>query len=290
MPSSFLAVPLAISLSIHAAPPPEAPSTTTTSAEAPAEPEAEPAEPAAEPAVVEPETPAPESPSELAETPAEGTAVAEDPDAPILRRREPRYVFDPGELDEAAQRRATRRGTLAGLVVGMGATLGLAAPIFMLRPAKAFAVAVTDTNGVRIEPNGGALAAGLVTAFASGTLTLIGGRMLADTGVGRSLAARRQRSLHVVSGISLGLACGAFLAAVVDGGRAGAQWQEVLGREASPDDLVDGGEAADKASRALAFFAAVPPLLGFGLGLRLGNDARATVVPTASGIAVLGRF
>jgi hypothetical protein len=295
MPSAFLAAHVAVTLLIAPV--------------APVEPAAvgEPASDSTtgEPAPEDPEVPSEDEPSEevpsVEETlveqppaplpaPVDDEPAPEDPDAPDLQAMT-KYWPDFAELDAATQRRALQRGTVGGLLTGMGLALGVVAPIFVLRPAKAFVVDTgQEGTAVAIATDGRSLAAGLVTGFGGGVLTLLGGHMISDLAVEPARAARRQRSLHVASGIAFGLASGLFVAAVVDAARAGVQWQEVLRREVGPDDLIDGEEVASKASRSLALLSMVPPVLGLGIGLRLGHGAQASVVPTGSGLAVAGRF
>ncbi len=283
MPSPFIAFHIALSLSSTApvAAAPQGPEAAEAAVEAGPSPAA--AE-APEPAPTEPEPVLTEesAPAELDPAPE---LQLRDPDAPKL---EPRltHLFEP----EAATRvRDRRRSTAGGVLVGVGGMLGVAAPLFMLRPVKPFFLD-TGRNGTstKIGHEVGPIVAGVVVGTAGGVLTLLGARILSDVRVEPARVAVRQRALVVSSGVALGMAGGLFVAAAIDAARAGSQWSRVLARDASPEDAIDGEQVAAKASRALALFSAAPSLLGLGIGL--GGGASATVVPTPSGLAMLGRF
>lgn len=289
---AFLAFQLAMPLSL--APSTPEPPTSTLAEDEPTEP-TEPTEPLEGP-VESPPEPEPETETDetadpsLASEPETPPETPETPlasDAPPLERQ-PVYEFEP---DQSTRARSARRATAGGVLLGVGATLGLAAPIFMLRPVKPFFLD-TGTNGTstKIGTEGGPIAAGLIVGFAGGVFTAVGARLCSDLLVEPSRVTSRRRVLHISSGLAFGVATGLLVGAAIDGVRAGVQWNTVLGRAASPDDAIDGQEVASKASRSLALFSVVPALLGIGIGLRGGEGARVAAVPTGSGMAIAGRF
>lgn len=210
-----------------------------------------------------------------------------DYDTPKLERRE--AFPEPVGSTETA-RRDRRRALAGGLMVGVGLTAAVVAPIVVLRPRSAITVAVGGGTAVERRTNAGPLVTGSIVSVTGGVVGLLGGRLLSDLGVEPRRAASRRRGLAVVSGVAFGVAGSMFVAGVVDLARGGVLWNEVLGRQSAPEDLDDANVAFRRMSRGLALFGAVLPVAGIGLGLSLGGDAKARVAPTPSGVAVLGRF
>lgn len=246
-------------------------------------------------------TPEPDPPAEatpLAPAPDDDEAPTEDPSAaPTIEDNDlpdltPTVKHSAERLNDArARKRQVRDARTAGLLLGVGTTLGLAAPLVMMRPLKPL-VLDSDTAGTSIAPlaNAGPIAGGFVLGLSGGVMNLLGGNRLSDLEVESGSSDRRRRGLNVASGIAFGGAAALTTAAAIDFVRGGVQWNEVSNRSFSPDDFVDGEQAMDKLSRGLALLSAVPPLLGLGIGLRLGHGAQVSVAPTTAGFVMSGRF
>jgi hypothetical protein len=208
-------------------------------------------------------------------------------DRPDLARQDP-YPDPINSAQEVV--RVRRRAKAGGLLVGAGLAAAVVAPIVIVRPRPAIRPDAGDGTTLNLRTSAGPIIAGSLVSVSGGVLTVLGGRMLSDLGVERARAVRRQHGLAVVSGVAFGVAAGLVVSGVVELARGRVLWNKVLAREFSPEDLGDADDASRRMSRGLALFAAALPLAGLGLGLSLGNDARAKVVPTARGVAVLGRF
>ncbi|MEM7151767.1 MAG: hypothetical protein AAF799_02950 [Myxococcota bacterium] len=236
-------------------------------------------------------------------TPDESSAPTEEPAEDIAEPPAPRvYDYDSPDLERRGRSSAAptatdaqdplqlRRARLGGILVGVGLTAAVVAPVVVVRPRPAIAVDTGDGTSLALSADGGPLIAGGVVSVVGGVTTIVGGRMLSDLGGDPRHAPRRQRALGIASGVSFGVASGLFVAGVVDMARGGVLWNNVLEREFSPENVVDGEEAGRRITRGIAMLSAALPMAGLGLGLSLGDDARARVVPSGAGVAVVGQF
>jgi len=249
---------------------------------------------------------APEPPTDLAPplaSPPATDEVTEPVEATEADRPKPawdRPLASADWLREPERDAVLVQRSTGSVMTGLGLAFGIVAPVVALQPTRAF----------RLEQDGdlavGAVAApvtaSLLLGLGGGALSFLGARSLSDayldrslddSDVGRRKIAERRRNLQVIAGVSLGLAGALLVAGVAEGAVAGSKWSDIVNREASFADVVDGRDVAVRASRSLALATALPSLVGLGVGLLLGRGTRgetARLVPTGSGLALRGRF
>lgn len=233
--------------------------------------------------------PSPEESSEASKAPepAGPPRPKHDYDTPDLERRE-RHPAVPAPADASAEN--VLRARVGAVLFGVGLTSAVVAPVVVLRPHTPIQVEQGEGNGIALATRAAPLIAGGIISVVGGVSGGLGGRILSDLGGDPSRAGARRRGLAVASGLAIGAATGLLAAGVVDLARGGVLWKDVLARPLDADDAADGEEAASRLSRGVALLTMVPPMAGLGLGLSLGHDARARVVPSPTGVAVAGRF
>ncbi len=306
-PSTIILIPLLVvgSSSIVRAtepdPGPSSPSAVDDQGNAPTSPEVDERPSESSPTDDEPST----EPSQPNEDPTleESFASTEEPEPSATETPPPKvYDYDTPDLERrdrypsasstttGLSSRDLRRARVGGLLVGLGVTAAVVAPIVVLRPRTPITVDVGDGTSLNLDTDGGPLVTGSIVSVVGGVSSVLGGRLLSDLGREALYAPGRRRALNVASGVAFGVASGLLVAGVVDLGRGGALWNAVLEREFAAEDVTDGEQAGRRLSRGLAMLTAVPPMAGLGLGLGLGGDARARVMPSQAGFAVVGRF